>query len=369
MPSERQARSLARSWTPPRMHRFADFRFCHICKARFALLRRACHCRNCGVCICKDCCVTWPAKMIPDTYNFKKENVVNACRSCDWLSTSFRLSLLRGDHDRAVSLFSTGNVNLHTPFANVKGELFYPVHCAVLGGNLDLLKFLVDENCCPIRSIRVGGNSKESSNKVIPIVTSKGRSLLGIAMEGENLNIVRYLVAEKGLSLSSEKDLTQELLCRNFEKLLRMAPDDLFLHVDGGMRYDPMNIDPASLQSPSVSHGTISSHTDDEPTPASLTSNNNISNTTSSGSNHTNTQMATNESQPGTQSIPTPTLSDTIMDMVAPPPMPQRSGPERRRSSHGLGTNQECKCGSCFVVCFIAYCYLWDMTHEFGHIS
>jgi hypothetical protein len=202
------------------------------------LLRRACHCRNCGVCICKDCSVQWPAKMIPDTYNIKKEGMVNACKSCDWLSISFRLALLEGDHDRAVSLYSTGNVNLHTPFANVKGELFYPVHCAVLGGNLHLLQFLVDENCCPIRSIRVSGSVKDQSSKYIPVVTSKGRSLLGIAMEGENLSIVRYLVVEKGLSLSDEKDLTHDLLCRNFEKLLRVAPESLFLDMNDCMELD-----------------------------------------------------------------------------------------------------------------------------------
>jgi FYVE zinc finger len=211
---------------------FENYKFCHLCKSKFAILRRACHCRNCGVCVCKDCAVQWPAKMIPDTYNIKKEMVVNACKSCEWLSNSFRLALLEGNHDRAVSLHSTGNVNLHTPFANVKGELFYPVHCAVLGGNLDMLKFLVDENCCPIKSVRVAGTGKDPSNKYTPIVTSKGRSLLGIAMDSENLRIVRYLVAEKGLSLTGEKDLTHDLLCRNFEKLLRFAREDAFFDLN-----------------------------------------------------------------------------------------------------------------------------------------
>ena len=282
--------------------------------------------------------------MIPDTYNFKKEGMVNACRSCDWLSTSFRLALLGGDHDRAVSLFSTGNVNLHTPFANVKGELFYPVHCAVLGGNLHLLKFLVDENCCPIRSIRVGGNSKESFNKVIPIVTSKGRSLLGIAMEGEKLNIVRYLVADKGLSLASEKDLTQELLCRNLEKLLRMTPEDLLLHGDGGARYDPTDIDAASLLSPAISNGSSNSHTDYEPT---------IVAASVSGSMNDSSQTTTSdwpERTSSSSSLPRPLPLETPTNMVAPPPMPERAGPIRRRSSHGVGTNQECK-------------YLWFCFH------
>jgi FYVE zinc finger len=205
---------------------FANHKFCHICKSKFAILRRACHCRNCGVCVCKDCVVPWPAKMIPDTYNIKKEHFVHACLSCNWLSNSFRLALLEGNHDRAVALHSTGNLNLHSPFANVKGELFYPVHCAVLGGSLGLLKFLVDDNCCPIKSVRVAGSGKDSASKYTPIVTSKGRSLLGIALENENLQILRYLVAEKGIMLSGERDVTQDLLCRNLEKLLRHVPED-----------------------------------------------------------------------------------------------------------------------------------------------
>ena len=227
MPTEHQAVGLARAWTPPRMLPFANHKFCHICKTKFAIFRRACHCRNCGVCVCKDCVVQWPAKMVPDTYNIKKEHFVHACKSCNWLCDSFRLALLEGDNNRAVALYTTGNVNVHTPFANVKGELFYPVHCAVLGGNLDLLKFLVDDNCCPIKSVRVAGSG--SSNKYTPIVTSKGRSLLGIAMQNENLPIVRYLVVQKRIQLSGEKDVTPELLCRNFEKLLHFTPEESFI--------------------------------------------------------------------------------------------------------------------------------------------
>jgi hypothetical protein len=124
---------------------------CHLCKARFALLRRPCHCRNCGVCICKDCAVQWPAKMIPETYNHKKENCVHICRSCEWLCNAFRLALLEGDLDQAMALHATGNTNLQTPFANVKGELLYPVHCAVLGKSLPTLRWLADTHCCPVK--------------------------------------------------------------------------------------------------------------------------------------------------------------------------------------------------------------------------
>lgn len=167
----------------------------------------------------------WPSKMIPDTYNFKKESIVNVCLSCNWLSNQFRLALLNGNQDQAVAVAATGNINLHAPFANVKGELFYPVHCAALGGSLLLLKWLVDENCCPIKSLRVSGGG--ASGTYTPIVTSKGRSLLGIAMENRSIDMIRYLVVKKGISLAGEKDITFELLLRNLDKVLRLLPDDV----------------------------------------------------------------------------------------------------------------------------------------------
>jgi hypothetical protein len=162
--------------------------------------------------------------MIPETYNIKKEHHVNTCKSCNWLCNSFRRALLEGSRDQAVALAATGNINLHTPFANVKGELFYPVHCAVLGGNLDLLKFLVDENCSPVKSVRISGFTRDSGAKYTPIVTSRGRSLLGMAVETQNIHIVRYLVVEKNLSLLCEKDIGHEFLCRNLEIALRILP-------------------------------------------------------------------------------------------------------------------------------------------------
>lgn len=98
--------------------------------------------------------------------------------------------------------------------------------CAALGGNLELLKWLVDDNCCPIKSVRVSGRSRDSSNSFTEISTSKGRSLLGIALENRNVGIVRYLVVEKGIQLSGEKDITMDTLCRNLDLVLRLLPED-----------------------------------------------------------------------------------------------------------------------------------------------
>lgn len=121
--TEKQATCLAKAWSPPTMHPFSKHPACHICSSKFAVFHRPCHCRNCGICVCTNCVLPWPSKMVPETYNIKKESFVNTCKGCDWLCTSFRLALLEGDMDKAIALHSTGNVNLVTPFANVKGEL------------------------------------------------------------------------------------------------------------------------------------------------------------------------------------------------------------------------------------------------------
>ncbi|EEC49687.1 predicted protein [Phaeodactylum tricornutum CCAP 1055/1] len=164
LPSERQAKCLAQAWTPPRMEPFANHPL-------------------------------------------------------------FRLALLDGDQDKAVALYATGNINIVCPFGNVKGELFYPVHACVLGESLSILRWLVDENCCPIKSVRVNGRTKDGICNYTAIVTSKGRSLLGIAMENNLIPIVRYLVVEKGLSLAEEKSLTRETLVQNLQLALRAIPN------------------------------------------------------------------------------------------------------------------------------------------------
>jgi hypothetical protein len=151
---------------------------------------------------------------------------VNVCKGCDWLCTTFRLALLERNFDHAVALYSTGNVNINSPFANVKGELFFPVHCAVLGGNLELLKWLVDVQGCPIKSVRITGSTRAAGGNFTQIVTSKGRTLLGIALQTANTAIVRYLVVEKGISLEGEKDVTLAVLIRNLYTVLRLLPED-----------------------------------------------------------------------------------------------------------------------------------------------
>lgn len=157
--------------------------------------------------------------------------MLRVCKACDWISTQFRLALLEGDRDKAVAMHATGNLNITCPFANVKGEEFYPVHCAVMGGSIELLRWLVEDNCCPIKSVRVSGRSQNTAGKFTPVVTSRGKSLLGIALENCNVHIVRYLVVKKGISLYGESDITPSMLIRNLDAVLRLVPEGVSVPV------------------------------------------------------------------------------------------------------------------------------------------
>jgi hypothetical protein len=86
----------------------------------------------------------------------------------------------------------------------------------------------VDEHCCPLRSIRISdGKQKDSSGSYTPILTSKGRSLLSIALGNRNIGIVRYLVVEKRMLLSAEKGLSVETLVQNLDLVLRILPEEV----------------------------------------------------------------------------------------------------------------------------------------------
>ena len=212
--TQREARESAYSNAPPKMISFEDSPRCFICTGKFAVFRRASHCRNCGVCVCSNCSVSWPSKTVPETYNLKRENNIKVCKSCNFLTLAFRRSLLDGQYDEAIALYNKGNINLRCPFVNIKGrEVMFPIHCAAQGGNLKLLRWLVDVHYCPISLVRTG-NKKIDGCENQPIVTSKGRSILNIAMSAQKVEMIRYLVKEKNLSVYEITDLkiTQDAL-------------------------------------------------------------------------------------------------------------------------------------------------------------
>jgi len=223
--TEREARESAYANAPPKMILFSECSNCFICKGKFAVFRRPSHCRNCGVCICSSCTTTWSSKMIPETYNMKKESSIKVCKSCNFLVLAFRRALLDGQYDEAIALYNTGNINLRCPFGNIKGgEVMYPIHCAAEGGNLDLLRWLVDVHYCPISLVRTGNKKPEKENNNTPIITSKGRSVLNIAMSKQRVEMMRYLVTEKNVSIYEIKDLKTSL--RALEAVLMSFPGD-----------------------------------------------------------------------------------------------------------------------------------------------
>ena len=119
--TEREAREAAIANAPPKMMPFDESLNCFVCQGKFAVFRRACHCRNCGACVCSSCTTAWSSKMLPETYNLKNESVVKICKSCSYLTDSFRKSLLKGDLEEALNLYATGNINLRCPLPASSG--------------------------------------------------------------------------------------------------------------------------------------------------------------------------------------------------------------------------------------------------------
>lgn len=246
--TEDEARESAIANAPPKMVPFSESPNCFTCQGKFAMFRRASHCRNCGICVCAPCSTMWSSKMIPDTYNLKNEANVRVCNSCTTLSNEFKKSLLAGDFDNAVALYETGNINLRTPFpvTSKKNEVMHPIHCAVEGGNNDLVRWLIDYHYCPVKLVRSGSNKKAKHSPDVLIQTSKGRSVLSIAIDRLKVDILRYLVVENGISIFEAKDLTTSL--RALEASLMALPrtSDSLQQGDTSARWDKTSFDDMS---------------------------------------------------------------------------------------------------------------------------
>lgn len=165
--------------------------------------------------------------MIPDTFNLKNEAVVKICKSCDSLSQGFRSALLDGDYEEVIALYGTGNINLRTPFpvANKKDEIVYPVHCAVEGGNIDIVRWLVDGHHCPLKKVQASSKKARPARRGAPeslITTSRNRHVLSIAIRRLQVDMIRYLVVDCGVSIHESTDLESSL--RALEATLMRLP-------------------------------------------------------------------------------------------------------------------------------------------------
>ena len=77
----------------------------------------------------------------------------------------------------------------------------FPIHCAVMGGSLELVKWLVESHLCPL-SVQ----SDHRTGRSISVQTSASRTLLDLAMTGRpKIDILMYLI-QKGLSIEDVKD-------------------------------------------------------------------------------------------------------------------------------------------------------------------
>jgi hypothetical protein len=117
----------------------------------------------------------------------------------------------------------------------------YPIHLAILGGNVKLVEWLASDRS----SLRKRGKKAEG-----PILTSKGRLPLSIALLHHKLDIVRYLVADKGMSLFEEKPSNGDFALANFTSLLKMLPGHF---IEGKMMESTVVPNSATALSASVS--------------------------------------------------------------------------------------------------------------------
>lgn len=222
--SEKEARAAAAANSSPVLIPFKNEPSCQICDANFTLFKRPRHCRNCGIVICSkfSCVAHWPKRMIPETFYTKKKNQsrVSVCTSCDIIAKRFHHSLICGQLDTAKELFeTTRNINLRTPFvARSSSEDFFPIHSSIISGNVKLLRWLVDDQHCPLHMAEHSGVKSGTSGGVLQslrdphrqssprvftptIKTSKGRSVIDLAAETKNMDILTYLVSEKSVSV------------------------------------------------------------------------------------------------------------------------------------------------------------------------
>jgi len=212
--TETDARKFGKAYSPPK--KVTGEPRCACCTIKYG--SPLSNCVNCGVQMCVNCSRRWGVGMVPKTYLYGKKhapsNTVRVCKSCDWVSNAFCMALLQGQHNNAVLIHAKGNINLRCTFADIQQEAMFPLHCAVMGGNLDLVKWLVDAHGCPL-SVR----RSPVSGTLQSIQTSEKRTLMDLAMTGRpKIDILQYLVG-KNLSVSDTND--PALAAKTLEALMR----------------------------------------------------------------------------------------------------------------------------------------------------
>jgi hypothetical protein len=181
--------------SPPLWDGEGDPKQCALCFKPEGFFFKIHHCRNCGSYVCNECSdKSWPSSMLPPAYVCDETNI-RVCISCNYLMEGFDDALRNGNAQIAMAFYSSGNVNLHCPLSVYKSRHF-AVHSAAQGGNLDLLRWLVEIRRC---NVKMSGDS--------PLETSDGMSVLAIAAYYGHVDIMRYLVDHQGCKVTEIKDL------------------------------------------------------------------------------------------------------------------------------------------------------------------
>jgi hypothetical protein len=195
--------------TPPLWDGGADRKECSICLHTAGLLYKIHHCRNCGHYVCNNCSKKdWLATMLPRTYVPDKETVIRVCDNCSYLQEGFMDALRAGDLNRSMVFYLTGNVNVHCPMSIYKSEE-YPIHTAIQGGNIHLVRWLIEDRRCTLRD---DGE---------PLRTAEGLSPLSVAAFYGHRDIMQYLVQQQGSRVTEIKDLS--ILVRGLHSALEVS--------------------------------------------------------------------------------------------------------------------------------------------------
>lgn len=182
--SRARAVSLANAYSPPIWSNKDVVKNCTLCSAVFSMFSkggRGHHCRNCGQLVCFQCATTWPGLMVPRTYH-NHETAVCICDACDLLASKFVEALATGDLPLAQALYRVGNVNVMSPYYLVS-TMGYPIHFAVAGCSLPILRWLLEDLHVPIVD-----TAEE------PLKSAEGMTILAIAAKYAQLEIMRYLI-------------------------------------------------------------------------------------------------------------------------------------------------------------------------------
>jgi len=201
--------------TPPVWDSKRDVLQCHICAHSFGLLNIGHHCRNCGKIVCSACSEKhWNSNTLPETYH-NAEDFVRVCDICANLNQKLYESLLAGDHKRCKAVYATGNVNIHCPFSNHSdnNKFNYAVHLAAISGELILMKWLIEDKFCTLRTPE--GN---------PLLGYSSESVFELACKYGNTDIMKYLVQNSHSIVTEVKNMS--ILFRALHSILE-SPGDM----------------------------------------------------------------------------------------------------------------------------------------------